>query len=188
MNIKSDKIRVYPTSKRSDEHDRQGRINTEKNLINIINRLTGQKSFIIDGLTINNSTDKITAGQCNIGGYLIEITDDIDISGFNGSKNTLYFKITKTTTDGFEELVGIDDEGTGNYTGLEVKQDNNIIITDTILPIAKYINGDWVAIETADLVYNINQIQVDENTLGSTKDQSLENFLQNDFIIDAGEL
>ena len=44
---KSDKIRVFPSSKRDDAYDRNARLNTEHNLISLVNRLTGSKSFVI---------------------------------------------------------------------------------------------------------------------------------------------
>jgi hypothetical protein len=98
MELKSYQISVFPASSRSDTYDRNARLTTEQNLVSIINRLTGEKSFIISGLNVEYDGSKaiLRSGSANIAGYLFSINTDIDISGLPvaGTNNTLYFKIS----------------------------------------------------------------------------------------------
>lgn len=182
----SEDIKVYPTSKRKDIFSRHDRLNTEKNLINIVNRLTGQKSFIISGLNVTSNTT-ILPGECNIGGYYINLLTNTLISEIEGSGDTIYLEIYKNTENGFVELSGIDDEY-NKYTGLAFKRGSNITLTETTLPIL-YLNGaTWENIETSRLAFNLNQIQVNSGVLNSTKDTSLEEVLENVIEIDDGTL
>ena len=46
----SNELKIFPTSKRNDRIDRNARLTSEQNLVSMLNRLTDQKSFVIDGL------------------------------------------------------------------------------------------------------------------------------------------
>ena len=97
MELKSYQVSVFPASSRNDAYDRNARLTTEQNLVSIVNRLTGEKSFIISGLTVDYSTGRavLKSGSANIAGYLFSINSDIDISELpaNETRNTLYFRI-----------------------------------------------------------------------------------------------
>lgn len=97
MELKSYQISVFPASSRKDAYDRNARLTTEQNLVSIINRLTGEKSFIISGLNVEYVNGKaiLKSGSANIAGYLFSINTDIDISGISvaGTNDTLYFRI-----------------------------------------------------------------------------------------------
>ncbi|WP_300924695.1 hypothetical protein [uncultured Clostridium sp.] len=103
MYIPSSDIKIYPSSKRSDYYDRNARLSSEHNLVNVVNRLTSIQAFIIEGLNIELGEDDkryIRPGSCNIHGYYFNILNSIDLSIFNSEYNNyLYFGITlKTTT------------------------------------------------------------------------------------------
>lgn len=208
MNLESSKIKVFPTSRRDDSKDRNARLNTEQNLISIVNRLTSADSFVIDGLDISTSgsTINISKGSCNIHGYYFEILEDITGLTFSNptTKNFLCLKIStektsihnSSATDNtgiitFEELIGYDSKNT--YSGLEI---NNFSESDMktsgsyFLPIAKYESGSWVDIENKYLKYIASDMQVDiPNNLSTlNKPQTnLQDFLEH-LIIDDGEL
>ena len=93
MSINSDNVKVYPTSSRNDSKDPTARFNTEKNLISLVNRLTGVKSFVVSGITtdliktdgtLNTSTSE---GVININGYLFELTRINTREFLDASKN-----------------------------------------------------------------------------------------------------
>ena len=76
--LNSTSVKMFPTSKRQSTIDINAKMNTEHNLINIINRLTGKHAFVIDGLTISSSGTygTISSGSCNLHGYIFYITQD----------------------------------------------------------------------------------------------------------------
>ena len=113
--INSYNIKVYPSAKREDGCDRNAKLTTEQNLVNIINRLTSLDAFIINGLDItdntkNNSGITISSGSCNIHGYYFNITENINIEKNALDENQyVYFGIRLKTSNSFEELIAIDD-------------------------------------------------------------------------------
>lgn len=114
----SSQVKVYPSSKRNDAYDRNARLNSEQNLVSVVNRLTSRKCFIVDGLNISQSGNTLTigAGSFNIYGYLFNIPENIELdlsseeyksitvnsvatSSDNTIRNYLYFaiKLRETT-------------------------------------------------------------------------------------------
>lgn len=131
----SNSIKMYPSSKRSDAYDRNSRLTTEQNIISLVNRLTSRNAFIIDGMSIDLITQedfnaheeinaqnykyKLTAGSCNIHGYLFNLTNDYYIeNGLLATNNNrlalaIVTKVTQVqANDGshmnYEELVTSD--------------------------------------------------------------------------------
>lgn len=101
--FESKNVRMYPSSKRSDRYDRNARLTTERNLVNVINRLTSRDSFIIHGLSISTSEDKQTqilvAGDCNIHGYYFNLLNNVTIN--NSGDDNLYKKAELLEDDGW---------------------------------------------------------------------------------------
>ena len=124
----SSEIKLFPSSKRSDVFDRNAKLNTEQNLISIINRLTGKDSFVIDGLKIDSGS--ITAGSCNIHGYLITLMNSVQIDS----------SLTSNVSDGeylcfqirTEETTVSTNSGTVKYTELAVIDESVLKATDVI--------------------------------------------------------
>ena len=136
----SNNIKVFPSNRRSDIFDRQARLTTEQNLINIVNRLTGNKSFVIEGLEVQDN--KINIGKCNINGYYFELNSQININNLTDLNNAeeIGFQIILETSNKFNELKGNDDinnlysglaivakpaEINSNYLPIAVKSGNN---------------------------------------------------------------
>ena len=102
--ISSSDIKMYPTARRDDDFDRNARLNTEQNLVSIINRLTNIDSFVIQGLSIENGS--LTAGSCNIHGYVFNILNDLSITvSGNSSNNMLALQIRIKKQGDVEELI-----------------------------------------------------------------------------------
>lgn len=152
--IKSENINIYPASARSNSIDR---LNIEHNMINIVNRLTDIDSFIISGLDVQISNNKIMImpGACNIHGYYVSIknkNNDPYDTGIAVKAGVVQLKLTFNTTVILDtaaiQLSGTDDSG--EYTGLsiDVANTSNIDIAPTtndntwILPIAQIIKKD----------------------------------------------
>ncbi len=183
----SNEIKVFPTSRRNNENDRQARFNTESNLVNIINRLVKQPSFIIEGFNYENGEMK--PGKCNIGGYYFNIETPTVLLSASGSNDLIYFEIATETTGGYVEITGGDSGGT--YKGLEIKlgSSSNVTNTNRILPVLQYIDNNWEIVEMSMLPYSVSQIMMEQNeSIGNTTTQPFETFLENDYIIDDGEL
>lgn len=128
--FKSTDIKVYPSSKRVDYHDRNARLNSEQNLVSVVNRLTNRNSFVIDGLTIDPTGTTLKSGSCNIHGYLFNLQFDNDISDIKGdfSNNSyLYLKIkTQENTINspsmqtkYVELVSLDTQLIKDESGID---------------------------------------------------------------------
>ena len=117
--INSKSVLMYPSSKRTDVHDVDARLLTEYNLTSLINRLTGRKCFIIEGLDVSGTT--VSPGKCNIDGYLFTIK--AAVTAPSASANTyLCFKILTEKTDEssyvlYDELVNLDDETAASLDG-----------------------------------------------------------------------
>lgn len=143
--IDSTNIKMYPSSRRSDYFDRNSRLSSEQNLVSVINRLTNRNAFIVNGLRVLDDGLTISAGSCNIHGYLFNIISNIKISESlltNGLDKVLYFKIcirrkTVNATDNtsiiYEELrsedinTTVDDSNNSSYiknVGLQELIDN----------------------------------------------------------------
>ena len=131
-NISSSDIKVFPTSRRNDLYDRNARLNSEQNLISIINRLTGIKSFMISGLDVSTSGNTITIqqGECNINGYYFRILNPISLTVSNDDTHIYfeikvqenYVNIAESSSIKFEELIGgdIEDRAGSVYEGLVI--------------------------------------------------------------------
>ena len=143
---KSDKIRVFPSSKRDDAYDRNARLNTEHNLISLVNRLTGSKSFVIWGLDIlsqDEETITFNEGSCNIYGYYFEFNSQNEIKP-NDDAEFIYLQITlkpftvQTVNDiaiQINELEGTDTSS--EYSGVQLlssktEPDDGVVIDDKI--------------------------------------------------------
>lgn len=198
--VQSNAIKVFPTTKRSDEVDRNARLMSEQNLISIVNRLTGLKSFIINippEITINASSITIpTNSEFNIGGYYFKFIQP-QIITFDNNIKEIGLQITTATSGDFTELQGNDPDGTkGNYSGLKIitsATPGNV--SSEYLPIIRKYGSNWAIINDSKL--NI----VDENMLVTSdlwnrlsdhnSDNSLKSFLTNIdklVIIDDGDL
>jgi hypothetical protein len=239
MNILSNDIKVYPTSFRNDEFDRQSRINSEYNITSLVNRLTGRDAFVISGLDEIDEDGYLSKGELNISGYYFNILNPISISDLINSptnKDVLRFKIVLETNSvdaisnlSFEELVGLDfipDQANGRlgddssksiYTGLELTKSNPASYTfgdeeqrdltkpykygtTFYLPIFEYKDNTWKFIESSKLIFTLSQIAVSNqnlsdnglsnNTSADTKtfDKALDRWLEENFIIDDGEI
>ena len=93
--IKSSQVKMFPCQSRDDYWDRQSKMANEQNLISIVNRVVGRESFIVSGLGIDNSgnTQHLMPGICNIGGYLFNIHDYIQLDGARSTGDKLYLSI-----------------------------------------------------------------------------------------------
>ena len=145
--IESNKIKVFPTTKRSDEADRNARLMSEQNLISIVNRLTGLKSFIIHIPSISSVTNSSitipTNSEFNIGGYYFKFIDDKTIT-IDGNTKEIGLQISTVTTNNFTEVQGNDSNGkNGNYSGLTITvSTENKQVSETYLPIIRKTKGN----------------------------------------------
>ena len=199
MYIDSGDIKVYPTTLREDNIDIGARANLEQNIASLVNRLTGQKSFIIDGIIdgasensfiLEGNLNKLNIGRLNINGYLFSIEKIYDLSSLKDKNGTLAFKIKTDEVivqvpggvdSKITRLTGTDDSG--KYKGLELNvyssfEEKN---GEIYLPIATKDNKNiWQSIDTAKLRFNSNDIMIGLTDLNS--------YLENDLIIDDGDL
>ena len=182
MNLNSTALKVFPSSLRNDEFDRDARLNTEYNITNLINRLTARDAFIISGFDKVES-NSLNGGQLNVLGYYFNVEQAIDLSSFNpGNNSILFFKITlkpMTATDQSIKFLQLDgrDTSTGTnskYTGLSIDIDNgssDIVTTDANgiitcrIPIMVYTTASatpWQIIKSSRLIYDLFQIKVND--------------------------
>lgn len=198
MDIESNKVKVYPTSSRDDSKDPTARFNTEKNLISLVNRLTGVKSFVVSGIT----TDLITVegtlnintseGVININGYLFEL-GALQIPALKNN-DCVYFQVSMledSVVPAYNRLNGGDD---GNYyTAIKLLSGTGITTDETKLVIAKKVDGKWELpknIFTPFMAENIyfKETEIKDGTETVVAENNLKDFLLSDLIIDDGEL
>ena len=189
MNLSSNSIQVYPTSLRTDTYDRNARINSEFNITNLINRLTGRDSFIIDGIT-TLVDGVINAGEFNIKGYYFNlpsaVTLDSTLVSSPSANDVIYFTITikdmpidSNSDVKFKQINGRDTGGDGSkYTGLTIVKiangstqpydaEGSADDVTHYLPIFKYTGSSWVAIESSRLSFDLDQLAVTNKDPGS---------------------
>ena len=148
-NLKSDHISIFPTPNRVATYQREARLITESNLINIVNRLVDKDSFVISYIAAQN---KITF---NIHGYWIEA--DLTQSGLLTGES-LYARIRIDTPVGsaFTELQG--DDTNGIYSGVEFL--NSYSGTDAdgyySLKLLENIDGTWQVPEDSWVKFTTN--------------------------------
>lgn len=211
--IKSENINIYPASARSNSIDR---LNIEHNMINIVNRLTDIDSFIISGLDVQISNNKIMImpGACNIHGYYVSIkneNNDPYDTGIAAKAGIVQLKLTYNTTIILDtaaiQLSGTDDSG--EYTGLSIDVANtaNVDIAPTtndntwILPIAQIIKKDnSYEIKKLNNILKLDtrSIKVSQDSQAQTQFSAISkkawtdltslNDLLTNFMIDDGEL
>lgn len=148
QNISSNKITVYPTTKRDDTVDRKARLYVEENIISNITSIADKESFIVSGLDLTSNKLNINNGKCIIAGYKFDFTFDnsgsqtiyslcgnSDSVFTSGNTNYLYFSISlKPTTISISEsnsFVNYELEGEDTsdmYTGLKIiiKSNSNL--------------------------------------------------------------
>ena len=108
--ISTSNINVYPCANRTGT-DINAYMNTEYNIVSIVNRLVDQKSFVV-----SNAIESSSKFVFNINGYLFTV-DSTELTGKTVKNNYLYAIIcvgetsvgnTPTTTTTFKELIPID--------------------------------------------------------------------------------
>ena len=213
--IKSKNINIYPASARSNSIDR---LNIEHNMINIVNRLTDIDSFIISGLDVQISNNKIMIkpGACNIHGYYVSIkneNNDPYDTGIAAEAGVVQLKLTFNTTPILDtaaiQLNGTD--AAGEYTGLSIDVANTPTITPTtitidnssmcILPIAQIIKKDnSYEIKKLNNILKLDtrSIKVSQDSQAQTQFSAISkkawtdltslNDLLTNFMVDDGEL
>lgn len=198
MSIKSEKVKVYPTSSRDDSKDPTARFNTEKNLISLVNRLTGVKSFVVSGITtdliktdgtLNTDTSE---GVININGYLFEL-GALQIPAIENN-DCVYFQVNMLK-DGnqpaYDRLKGGDINK--DYTAISLSSGTDITTDETKLVIAKKVDGKWTLpknIFTPFMAENVyfKETKIEKGTEKIVAENNLKDFLLSDLIIDDGEL
>lgn len=197
--IRSNEIKVFPTTRRSDEVDRNARLMSEQNLISIVNRLTGLKSFIINMSSIDIKTNSVTIpinSEFNIGGYYFKFTAD-QIIAIDNSIKEIGLQINTATVDNFTELQGNDLNG--KYSGLIIDTSDTFKnVSETYLPIIRKYDGNWDIISDSKLNIIDNDMLITNNlwnklsghSSSTEMDNSLKTFLTNidKLVIDDGDL
>lgn len=196
MKIESSKVKVYPTSSRDDK-DPTARFNTEKNLISLVNRLTGVKSFVVSGITtglikaegdLNTTTSE---GVININGYLFEL-NALDIPTLENN-DCVYFQVNilEDSVPAYNRLNGGD--VSGYYTAISLLSGTGITTDETKLVIAKKVDGKWELPKniftpfTAENVY-FKETKTESGAEKIVAENNLKDFLLSDLIIDDGDL
>lgn len=145
MYIGSSNIKVFPSQRRDQSKDRESLLFTEFNVVNMINRLTDIKSFVVDEKVIENiNYGTIGSGGVNIGGYYFKIENPIhNIPTGSTTENQLIFEISMATvnTPYGAELDGEDEDN--NYKGLNLVSTSNKTNNSTTLILADWVNGSW---------------------------------------------
>ena len=139
MYINSNNIVVYPTLKRNNNNIETSSIISEQGITSLINRLTENKSYVIDGLIFPGKDSSLSAGSCNICGYKFTISENQTLTVLENSKY-LYLKMncTETTSKnnisplslkGFDVLTKEKEYNTNNlqYSGLDIIFTNSIL-------------------------------------------------------------
>lgn len=193
--FKSNSVSVFPTTGRNMNIDPQSMFNTEKNLTSIVNRLTHQKSFIVEGtVKIENNVPKVYNGIVNISGYLFKLSSD-NYNTTDGStpssNNYLIMSINIENVDGYERLVGTDTSDNPSksvYSGIQLKYVTSIPTVGDYLVLAKKENDTWKIPKSSLTPFDTTQVLFSNSTAPNSYEESLYDFLLNDYVVDDGNL
>lgn len=157
MYINSNNIVVYPTLKRNNNNIETSSIISEQGITSLINRLTENKSYVIDGLKYDGTT--LSPGSCNICGYKFTIITNQTLTPLENSKY-LYLKmncaeeisknnISPLSLKGFDLLTKEKEYNTNNlqYSGLDIIFTNSTLNDKNnakYLLIAEKIENKWL--------------------------------------------
>lgn len=208
-------IKIYPAANRSEA---SGRLNIEQNIVNIVNRLTDTSSFIINGLNIKVVDKKyvLSAGECNINGYFVKILEPVILTETVSNNKVicldLYVENKLIDTNyTVQQCSGTDSaDNTPKYSGVVVSlkdyssdndyksgPDNESSPTYYRLPICHYKTDSTKKLNDS-IKFNINKTFINNitkntgltqvNTTDITNNNTFEDWLKNDFIIDDGEI
>lgn len=193
--FKSNSVSVFPTTGRNMNIDPQSMFNTEKNLTSIVNRLTHQKSFIVEGtVKIENNVPKVCNGVVNISGYLFKLSSDsynTTDDSTPSSNNYLIMSITLENVDGYERLVGTDtsdDPSESVYNGIQLKYVTSLPTVGDYLVLAKKENDTWKIPKSSLTPFDTTQVLFSNSTAPNSYEESLYDFLLNDYVVDDGNL
>lgn len=199
----------YPSSKRDKQLYRESRVNTEHNMVNIVNRAVSN-DFIIDGLEVKDTTNILGVGSASIGGYYFELKEGKTIIVDQGKKDKylcLAIKLDPSKDGG--ELIAFDGQDTidrqSNFYGIQlVWKDSidNLVENTTVitryLPLAKYLGTNkWDNLKSKQevrlfgLKYDTKDITIKPKRDFGTSDyseQSLQDFIEYNLVIDDGEV
>ena len=193
--FKSNSVSVFPTTGRNINIDPQSMFNTEKNLTSIVNRLTHQKSFIVEGtVKIENNVPKVYNGVVNISGYLFKLSSDsynTTDGSTPSSNNYLIMSINIENVDGYERLVGTDTSDNPSesvYNGIQLKYVTSLPTVGDYLVLAKKENDTWKIPKSSLTPFDTTQILFSNSTAANSYEESLYDFLLNDYVVDDGNL
>lgn len=179
--FKTNNIKVFPSDIREPEEDWSSNNITEQCIVSLVNRFTHNQSFIISGFSITQVGNNIVVGQgkCNIGGYFIDVLNNITLENNNSNKIYLALNITKNTLDNISsiQVQGTDvwlewDETLNNtinnteYTGIEIIQTNNLRTkaSQMYLLIGEKQNNTWIT-PISSLVIDNNLFAFDDGEI-----------------------
>ena len=168
---------------------------TEKNLTSIVNRLTNQKSFIVEGtVKIEDNVPKVGTGVVNIAGYLFKLSNDsysTTDSSTPNSNSYLIMSIDLENVDGYERLKGSDSsdsQDTSTYSGIQLKYTKNLPTVGNYLILAKKENDTWQIPKSSLTPFDTTQVLFSNKTAPNSYEESLFDFLLNDYVVDDGNL
>lgn len=139
--VNSADIRVFPATRRDEEYQRQSRLFTEKNVVDIINRLVDKENYVVSvAAEANKPFEFVLHGYY----FRVDAIEDILNIFVDSGYTNIYAWIELDTGTEFDELAGQDDEG--KYLGVG--------FSNTISP-------EW---RTSDNIYYLNILQKDTTT------------------------
>ena len=116
INISSDSVEVYPSTRRDISYQISSRSFNEKNIVSTLKRAVENPSFVISDKFNGNSSFEFV-----INGYYFKVNPASNIlNAFNNIDqiDSIYAYILIDSGNNIEELWGIDDNSTMLYTGL----------------------------------------------------------------------
>lgn len=139
MYINSNNIVVYPNLKRNNNNIETSSIISEQGITSLINRLTENKSYVINGLQLSGDGTTLSLGSCNVCGYKFTISENQTVTPLENSKY-LYLKmncaeeisknnISPLSLKGFDVLTKEKEYKIDNlqYSGLDIVFTNSIL-------------------------------------------------------------
>ena len=166
-NISSDYIKVFPSVKRNIAKDSTARFTTEYNLVNLINRLTNKRSFVIDITDGQNGAPAFLS--FNIDGYYFELNSNgcqsLTDSALAAYKNDIYAQIVYATNNsGSINQIAGDNSSSGAFEGVKFVNEEPTSGA-SYLHILTKVNNKWMLPDDGKInrIFSIDDGDLDSN-------------------------
>lgn len=170
MNIKSDKVYVFPSVRRAAKYPKS-RLTSEQSYTGFVSKIVDNPSYVCSyDSTTGYITDTVPL-RFVVGGYYFEISQPLTTLELSSKSDTQYAHIVILSTgsddNSYKEIFGQDDNG--KYTGLVIDENPTINVSDVVqnaagqvlnLKLLEKSNTSWIIPRESLFKFNSSSFEI----------------------------